>query len=394
MSNKNKKKKIKLSTILANLFYPAIFITVLIIDILYLTNIKINLDKIVELIVLIFINIMAVKWLIEYVFCWISYFNHIWEIRNYNQSSQARGGVPGSGKSSSMCNDALIMAEMAWRQICYEYFLIQRHIWKPKENRSSEWDKRSICECYEFYISHPEYIPCLYSKRENVIFDNKGRRSQIVTLDHLQGKRKLLYRAVIAYDEIGKDLPAMTKFIDEQNKDVNLKEISDFMRYLRHYGNFKVIFTEQDVNNMFIGNRRVTGQNIYFIEQKNVLRPKIFELLKYFHIWLISKIQSKHKNKFTKILSVIFSKYILGFDNFLSSLGFRKYKYKIGGNSDKSLVKEKNGSFVLMPHLNCHYDNRSGKFDYKSANNDYFVDNSEINENFIIDKNEKVEFCK
>ena len=388
-------KKIKISTILAYLFYPTIFVATFVLDILYLTHIKISMQKIVELVILAFVNLIVIKCLIEYIYCWFSYFYHIQKVRNYNQSSQARGGVPGSGKSSSMCNDAVIMADMAWRQICYDYFLIQRHIWKPKTStRSAEWDKRAICECYHFYKDHPQYIPCLYSKKENVIFDNKGRHSQIVTLDHLQGKRKLLYRAVIAYDEIGKDLPAMTKFIDDQNKDVNLKDVADFMRYLRHYGNFKIIYTEQDVNNMYIGNRRVTGENIYFVEQKTILRPVIFDKIKYLNVLLVSKIQSRHDNKLTKTLSVLLSKYLIGFDNFCSYLGFRKFKYLSGGNTQKNLVKDSKGSFILLPHLNCYYDDRSGKFDYDSANNDYFVDNEELNENFIDDKKTVVEFCQ
>ena len=376
--NKKKRTKFRISTFLGKYFYLIIFLTVYIFDLIFLSQFEFDFRNVFIMSVLILINVPAIITFIRYTIYLIRYWAHIWQVRWSNNSSQARGGSPGKGKSSSMYNDAIIKADMAWRTVCYEYFLLQHNIFSVKENRSEAWDRRAITECYNFYKTHPNYIPCLYSKPRNVIYDAQGRRSQVCTLKHLEGNKKLLYRAVIAYDEIGQDLPAMTKFIDDVNKDISLKDVADFMRYLRHFGNFSIIFTEQDVSNMYIGNRRVTDENLLFIGQETVLRPVIFKYIQYFNIWLVGRTQAKAKI-LSKGLSVLFARYFIGFDNFISYIGFRKYKFKIIGNVDKSLVAEKKGSFILMPHLNCWYDSRANKTIYKAANNDYFVDNEALN---------------
>ena len=396
MSNKSanckrKKYKFRLSTFLGKYFYIFIFIAVYIFDLIFLNQFEFDIKNVFIMTILVLINVPAIVIFIRYFIYLFRYWAHIWQIRWSNKSSQARGGSPGSGKSSSMYNDSIIKADMAWRTVCYEYFLLQHNILKVKENRSAAWDRKAITECYNFYKKHPEYIPCLYTKPRNVIYDSYGRRSQICTLKHLEGNKKLLYRAVIAYDEIGQDLPAMTKFMDDINKDINLKEVADFMRYLRHFGNFSIIFTEQDVSNMYIGNRRVTDENLLFIGQETVLRPTIFKDIQYFNVWLIGRIQAKAKI-LSKGLSVLFARYFIAFDNFISHIGFRKYKYKVIGNVDKSLVAEKKGSFILMPHLNCWYDNRANKYIYKAANNDYFVDNEFLNEEPLLNDITKIGF--
>ena len=375
---KNRKKlKVSISKILGQLFWPIMFIGTFIFDLAFLVNFKVDFEHIINLAIIVWVNFHMGTCLIQYVACFISYEKHVWNVRQYQNASQSRGGGPGCGKSSSMYNDGIILAEMSWRMICYEHFLLKYHIWKPKEGRSEEWDRRAIEECFNFFKKHKEFIPCLWSK--DTIVDKYGRKSQKLTLDHLQQKKKLLYRAILLYDEIGKDLPALLKLMDDQNKDVDLREVSGFMRYLRHYGEFKIIFTEQDVKNMFKDNRRVTDENILFSNQVTVMRPIIFKLIQYFHRWYIAKIEEKTPRWMSKSLSVLIGRYFKAYDNWLSYIGFRKYNFHFIGNVDKSLVKEKKGSFILMPHLNCHYDSRANRYKYKCAKNDYWIDNQDLN---------------
>lgn len=343
---KLKKQKLKLSYILARSYYFILLLTVIGLDILLIIKFKFDVKNVIQAVILGLINIPVFIQFSRFIYYYTANEIYQYKVRLSRNSSQARGGAPGAGKSSSMYYDGILMADMAWRMICYEYFLIKCHIFKAKKGRSQEWDERAIKECYNFYKKHPEFIPCLYSK--NTVYDKQGRKSQKLTLDHIQSKRKLLYRGVLLYDEIGQDLPAMLKFMDEQTKkDVNLKEVSDFMRYLRHYGNFKIIFTEQDVSNMYIGNRRVTDLNRWFIEQKAVLQPIFFKVLQYFFIWYFAKTQEKLDK--TKLLSITIGKFLKGYDNFVRNLGYRKYTFKDIGNNDKSLIKEHRGTFYLQP---------------------------------------------
>ena len=372
-----KKQKLKLSYILARSYYFLLAIAVIALDVLLILHFKFDLKNISQAIILILINIPVFTQLSRFIYYYSVNEIYQYKVRLNRNSSQARGGAPGTGKSSTMYYDGILMAQMAWRQICYEYFLIKCNIFKAKKSRSQKWDERAIIECYQFYKKHPEFIPCLYSKY--TVHDKQGRRSQKLTLDHIQSKRKLLYRAVLLYDEIGQDLPAMLKFMDEQIKrDVDLKKISDYMRYLRHFGNFKIIFTEQDVANMYIGNRRVTDLNRLFIKQEAVLQPIFFKVLQYFFIWYFAKMQENLDK--TKLLSITIGKFLKGYDNFVRNLGYRKYTFKDLGNNDKSLIKEHGGTIYLQPSLNCYYNDRENKFIYDAVNNDYEADNMSLNE--------------
>lgn len=375
--NKLKKQKIKLSYILARSYYFILAIVAIILDLILIFGFKFDVKNITQIIILLLINIPVFTQLTQFMYYYTANEVYQYKVRLCKNASQARGGAPGTGKSSTMYYDGILMAEMAWRQICYEYFLIKSNVFKTEKGRSQKWDERAIIECYKFYKSHTEFIPCLYSKY--TVYDKKGRRSQKLTLDHIQSKRKLLYRSVLLYDEIGQDLPAMLKFMDEQaKKDVDLKKVSDFMRYLRHFGNFKIIFTEQDVANMYIGNRRVTDLNRLFVKQEAVLQPIFFLVLQYFFTWYFAKIQENLDK--TKLLSISIGKFLKGYDNFVRNLGYRKYTYKDLGNNDKSLVKEYNGTIYLQPNLNCFYNDRENKFIYNAVNNDYEADNMSLNE--------------
>lgn len=384
---KLKKIKTKLSTIIGRIYYFIKFIICLILFISLITVFEFTFKNILQAIILIIIFVPSCIQLGQFLLYWSINEIYQYKVRLCKHSSQARGGAPGTGKSSTMYYDGILMAEMAWRRICYEYFLIKCGIFKTKKSRSKLWDEKAIIECYKFFKSHKEYIPCLYSKY--TVYDKHGRRSQKLTLKHLESKRKLLYRSVLLYDEIGQDLPAMLKFMDDQNKDVDLKKVADFMRYLRHFGNFKIIFTEQDVSNMYIGNRRVTDLNRLFIEQKAVLQPKVFLVMQYFLEWFFAKIQES--NEYTKLISVMFGNLLKEFDNFVNNIGFRRYRYKDIGNNDKSLIKETRGTIYLKPSLNCSYDNRQNKYIYNAVNNDYIADNLSINQNEII--NDATEVC-
>ena len=367
----------KLSYILARSYYFILALVAIVLDLLLILQFKFDFKNVAQLIVLLLINIPIFTQLGRFIFYFFANETYQYKVRLSRNSSQARGGAPGTGKSSTMYYDGILMADMAWRQICYEYFLIKCKIFKTKKSRSQQWDERAIIECYKFYKAHPEYIPCLYSKY--TVYDKHGRKSQRLTLDHIQSKRKLLYRSVLLYDEIGQDLPAMLKFMDEQTKkDVDLKKVSDFMRYLRHFGNFKIIFTEQDVANMYIGNRRVTDLNRLFVKQEAVLQPIIYKVLQYFFTWLFAKTQERLDK--TKLLSITIGKFLKGFDNFVRNLGYRKYTFKDLGNNDKSLIQEHRGTIYLQPGLNCRYDDRENKYIYEAINNDYESDNMSINE--------------
>ena len=114
---------------------------------------------------------------------------------------------------------------------------------------------------------------------------------------------------------------------------------------------------------MYIGNRRVTDLNRWFIEQKAVLQPIFFKVLQYFFIWYFAKTQEKLDK--TKLLSITIGKFLKGYDNFVRNLGYRKYTFKDIGNNDKSLIKERYLKFIEWDKRNPLERRRAGVVDYE-----------------------------
>ena len=104
---KNRKKlKVSISKILGQLFWPIMFIGTFIFDLAFLVNFKVDFEHIINLAIIVWVNFHMGTCLIQYVACFISYEKHVWNVRQYQNASQSRGGGPGCGKSSSMYNDS------------------------------------------------------------------------------------------------------------------------------------------------------------------------------------------------------------------------------------------------------------------------------------------------
>ncbi len=56
------------------------------------------------------------------------------------------------------------------------------------------------------------------------------------------------------------------------------KRVSDFFRLVRHFGNWRVVGTEQDSENIYIDVRRVVSKNQYMLGQKWVLKPYLLNI--------------------------------------------------------------------------------------------------------------------
>ncbi len=262
-------------------------------------------------------------------------------------------GTPGAGKTSSTVFDAVCMAYKQWRELKFKHWLnmgLKRSILKSSDkNKIKEYN--DVEEAYSFW-KESKAIPCLMS---NTPIKAKGRYVARLTMEYIRQEKKIPYMTVLFFDEVGNELGN-----EKSNKKGELITTSEFFRYCRHFGEFHILSCEQDAGNIFINMRRVVAENRYMLEQKAMLKPTvlkfIFNVLKSIFLFF----NAEHHAK-------VFARFMYNFGKFINACGYRYYKYRTTGNMEAKInQKGKKGSFVLPAPLNCEYDERSWRNEYKA----------------------------
>lgn len=289
-----------------------------------------------------------------------------------------RMGEPGTGKSSSACYDAVIMANKLWKKLRFKFWLISKKIMKIYSGTHIEHKvigktetgkpiiayervyaspkirtkiKRTveIVEAYEYYQEHiNEVIPCLYSTIP--VEDELGRYSLQITASHLLQEEKLLSYSVGILEEIGSMLPT-------QLSSSKIEVLDLFFRFVRQFSEFHLISTEQDGKAVVISARRVTAENKRMTGQKHILKPILLTKL-------CDRLEQRYVDK-DKEPTAVRTWFIKNLRAYVDSVGYRKFTYVDNGNletvgSEKDIgEKGKEQSFIAPPHLNCTYDDRT-----------------------------------
>lgn len=251
-------------------------------------------------------------------------------------------GAPGAGKTSSVINDAKLLADIRWAEICHEYAML-----KPFMESIPSWPQRQredameIIETYNYYQTSGTY-PCLWTSFA-VFVD--GIPANQFTVDHILQRKRIPYGSVIAVDEFN-------LFIPQNIYRDTPYEIIEISKFCRQWG-FSFKIADQSTDGTVIYFRRVSGRNRYMLEQEWVLQPTLLQ-------WLFRKILtsreelSKRRVNFCKALQKV-----------IKASGYRKYYYV-----DTGTVKYKNDNarvqtFILRSNLNAEYDDRAFKNLYR-----------------------------
>lgn len=289
---------------------------------------------------------------------------------DFGNTVKIKAGKPRSGKTSSGVQDVLILAKLKWRELKYEYkIMISREKKIIKRGDPDElMHLHEVKISYEYYASH-KCIPCLWS---NIgVFDKYGRAAHKVTLDHIKGLERLPLYSVVLLDEIG----AMLKADDGLNKSGVEKplDVSDMFRLGGHFLKWVVIGCEQDFNHVYIDCRRVVGVNELIEGQEWICRPTllygIFKALKF----MITDGMDRTVKKTPRLAD-----FMVWFEKFVRSIGFRKVKYSYVSNTQtkaKTIGADDENRLVIMgservricpANLVGNYDDRAYKQKYPS----------------------------
>lgn len=316
---------------------------------------------IVEVLMLVFNNPTSVVWWIFTVLLSIPFIYSatavlrqcIYEMRVKNHEAEIETniyvdnteGAPGAGKTSSVINDAKILADIRWDEICQEYEMLKPFLadiphWPQKEREDAE----EIIETYEYYQTTGTY-PCLWTSFAVFV---EGIPANQFTVDHILQRKRIPYNSVIAVDEFN-------LFIPQNIYRDTPYEIIEISKFCRQWG-FSFKIADQSTDGTVIYFRRVSGRNRYMLEQEWVLQPRLLK-------WILKKTICSKKELTKK--QVNFCK---GLQKIIRASGYRKYYYV-----DTGTVKYKNDNarvetFVLRSNLNVEYDDRAFKNLYRCKN--------------------------
>ncbi len=325
----------------------------------------------------IFLIYLGIYWFGKYYVIWhIMYVQDL--MSDFGNVFKIKGGKPRVGKTSQSVQEAKALALQMWRKLQYDFWT-----WHSREkeilargniDELLEWF--AIKESYLFYTKEPKPgqnkgIPCLWS---NIgIKDDAGRTSYKVTLKHIRGTSRLPLYSVVMFDEIGAVLKNELSF-----KKGEYYDVSDMFRLGGHFLKWAVIACEQDPKNIYIDCRRVAGVNEIVKSQQWVCKPTvalaIFNFLKIWKTDSLDKGSKRQKN---------YAKFMLWFEKFVKSIGFRKQIVSTLGNfetgSEAYVVSDtgeriplgKNKIRYVASGINKYYNDRA----YKQLYPSYFTKN-------------------
>ena len=303
----------------------------------------------------------ALRWVLLYLFvlhqlvwfCIIRYRQWKHERRiNLDNVVVVKIGAPGCGKSSSGLYEAVVMAQKMWKELQWKYYKYQ-----SKKDKPIDWDEVKFS--YEFFKNN-KCVPCLLS---NIPVMIDGKFTTFVSKAHCEQRERLPAHCVLFLDEVGAMLTvdtAKARMGDDEDSAQNAVNVSDFFRLCRHFGNWRIICTEQDSENIYIDVRRVVSKNEYMLYQRWVLKPYLF--LAVFLPLKTLVINAQWTNRF-------FAPPLMLLEKLCKSIGFRKYGYITENNTERASGMEcGKRTFYLPSLLRFKYDERTFRNFYKCKN--------------------------
>lgn len=292
------------------------------------------------------------------------YYKRLSQKQSGNYLGSARAvtftGPPGCGKTfSGGANFAIAIAAERWQNLKSDY-LLQRSLVKHWI-ASGDVDKlnafQSLEESYIFYVEREsQFIPCLVSSIP--LRDTCGRYSYELTDDVQAQLLRVPEYSVLFNDESG----------DSQGCDTSKsapKEIREFYRFNRHFGDFILINTEQGDfgNGKYI--RVVTDYNIALEGQQWIMPPNF--MLKRLGKKKRRYFEKMNKGKYTDKKACYIGEKLYYLEKWSETIGFRAVPYRFGASDGNSVTVYEKGTYIFPAHGLATYDSRAYRGLYRAG---------------------------
>lgn len=272
-----------------------------------------------------------------------------------NQHSVCCTGPPGAGKTSYGGDMSVHVAARRWEDLKYDYHTQKRQVMNwIRLGMTEELEKfRAIKDAYLFFKARERwYVPCLATTFGMRV---GGRYTYKANNKFFTQMQRIPEYCVIFDDEAGSTKGANTSSNVADN-------VADFYRYIRHYGDFMIVMTEQGDDGAGKYIRKCLDNTIYCKGQKWVFRPdfllRVFERMK-------RKMIDGEENGLCRLRYNAFV-YYLG--KIARTIGYRQITYKNMGNieHEDGELKGTGGKIFLPARLIYDYDDRAYRFTYKA----------------------------
>lgn len=253
-------------------------------------------------------------------------------------------GPPRSGKSSEGGEAITIHAAAAWQNVVFkrkQYALLVDEFREAGDKKKlREW--RDLNACYNFWTSHPEYIPCFAS---NVPMFVDGKKTMPLYAKHLQQKERLPPYTNLFIDE-------SSFMIDTDLYKIRPQDVDEMFRFIGHFlgDNVLIVVCEQDATKSYIGIKRSVAFNQFMIGQ--VWANKPIRLLK-----RLAKLKAKFMKSENPKQSE--AERLLTLDERASRIGYREYHYVRAGSTQNNFIQPSGEQILYLPSkLDYSYDDR------------------------------------
>lgn len=310
-------------------------------------------------------------------------------------------GGPGCGKTSLSIVIVVLRAKYMWNKLKLKAFFARSK--NPSKLSATKLEKYNEVMCsYNFYLAHPDRIPCLWSNIP--LKDFRGRKAFKLKKAHLFQKKKLPLYSVMFSDEIG------NQFAARKGNNDNLQPLSRLARFIRHFFDGAWHVTEQEVSKAFVDIRRVSGSNKWLYQQCWKMKPtrliRLFDFLKAFAsynstmmtIYKQNTSQYNYHLKKSQQQSKHWTPLLQFLTKLIACIGWRQYEYQELGNSESNTGAESKHGFIVVPAcLTAKYDDRAYRRMYEaydlpiedSAYTELTLTNEDLAEIFPKDEEDK-----
>ena len=284
-------------------------------------------------------------------------------------------GLPGCGKSLSMTYDGYLISKHQHKDLVFEHYDLEaaKHYKGFKQfPEAMQKDKEKILNVVASSVLHinnnPDAIPLLHSNYP--IMDRLSRFNHQISIDHYLQNKRIPENAVWLLDESAdifsnRRSVGVTKSIEAENA-----ILSDILSKLRHYGNWYMLFAEQDGAENFVGLRRVATSR-EFLNCEKLCRPtRLIHKLNRLTDTVLARggfVRGVSKRKSLRRYDKLLNKFLFWrYDRLarkINSIGFFVVTYKDSAFS-KSFLSTRNSTYAMPMNMPVKYESRTYRNDY------------------------------
>lgn len=253
-------------------------------------------------------------------------------------------GKARSGKTLTGVAESVFSSQVLWSQLVNKYEITKKRalLFENYNNEIFMLRWQEIERSYDFWCSHSDCIPCLFS---NIKIYYNGLKSMDLAIEHFRQEKWLPSYTILFMDEIGRWLG-----VDKSNPNQKIPRINDFICWIGQFCECHLIATEQRPTNAMKDLRGVIGVNERILSMDKTHQAYA----------LLSVLQRFEQIAIRKCWSAETFEILAKIRKWTERVGFLVFKIEAIGNIDlPSVADVDNRTVYLLANTQFKYDSRA-----------------------------------